>query len=96
LTTELPTDSQTLAFTEAEPRELLTDQQLSVLLSCGDLCDTTDQPVVDVSFYEQDWWDRDRSWPKSLVEAKAALAARVADPSAPDQDATAYDGLEMD
>lgn len=39
-------------------------------------------------------WDHGREEPKSLDDAREALAARVADPAAPDDDASAYDELE--
>jgi hypothetical protein len=47
----------------------------------------------------QEWngrgWDAGRQPPKTLEEAKAALAARIADPNAPDDEsvAGAYDHL---
>lgn len=39
--------------------------------------------------YEADGWDTDRLGPKSVGEARAALAARIADPTAPDTEAEA-------
>ncbi|MGH3989312.1 MAG: hypothetical protein ACRDTZ_18680 [Pseudonocardiaceae bacterium] len=41
----------------------------------------------------EDGWDTERENPKTLEQARAALAARIADPTAPDTDAHsgAYD-----
>ena len=47
-----------------------------------------------VDEYEAEGWDAERSGPKTLDEAREILAARIADPSAPETDAEAgaYDG----
>jgi hypothetical protein len=45
---------------------------------------------------EWEGWDTDRQSPKTVAEAQAALAGRIADPDAPDTEAVAgaYDDLE--
>jgi hypothetical protein len=84
-------DSQSEAFREAAPDELVTDEQIEAMLRSGELIDGTGAPRVSIDDYEFLRWDAARVGPKTLDEARAALAARVDDPSAPDNDPHAYD-----
>jgi hypothetical protein len=54
------------------------------------------RPIAGPEEWEQTGWDTGREPPKTVGEAKAALAARIADPTAPDDEsmAGAYDDLE--
>lgn len=55
-----------------------------------------DTPIRPPEEWEVEEWDRGRETPKTVAEARAALAARIADPRAPDGDETAgaYDDME--
>lgn len=63
---------------------------------CDVYPDGDDRPIRAPEDYEADGWDYGRESPKTVAEAKAALAARIDDPSAPDDEtvAGAYDHLE--
>jgi hypothetical protein len=56
--------------------------------------DTT--PIKTPQEWDAEGWDADRQQPKTLDEARAALAARIAARNAPDTDADAgaYDALD--
>lgn len=86
-------DPQAEAFHAAHPDDLAGDELLAEMLRDGLLVDTTDEPIVPVESHEAAHWDRERQGPKSVEQARDALASRVADPAAPDGDATAYDDL---
>ena len=53
-------------------------------------------PIKTPEEWNAEGWDAGRQDPKTLDEARAGLAARIADPRAPDTEAEsgAYDGLE--
>jgi hypothetical protein len=53
----------------------------------------SDAPPMPPEYHEATQWDAGREGPKTLETAKLALAQRVADPRAPDTDASAYDDL---
>jgi len=63
---------------------------------CDIYPDGDERPIRTPEEFEADNWDSARQAPKTLDEAKAALAARIADPDAPDDEsvAHAYDHLE--
>jgi hypothetical protein len=93
--TSHPSDPQSRAFRDATDADRW-DGDLSALDA------RVHQPIADVGEiglpddYEQGLgWDRDREPPKTLEEAREALAARIADPAAPDteDEADAYDYL---
>lgn len=86
-------DPQSAAFRDAAPAELVDDGAMAAMLEQGLLVDTTHAPIKPVEQWEAEQWDAERIGPKSPEEARAALAARVADPAAPDTDATLYDHL---
>jgi hypothetical protein len=89
-------DAQTRAFTDATPEELVSDGAQALL------ADSLRHPASDNPYVHSpaDWdaagWDDEREGPGTLEHAKAALAARIADPAAPDgpEVAGAYDQLE--
>lgn len=89
-------DRQSAAFREATPADRVLDDQL--LDHAEAVHHPLDDPAVlrSVDDYEADEWDAERIGPKSAEDARRELAARIADPSAPDGDdvAGAYDGLE--
>lgn len=66
------------------------------LAVCDVYPDGDERPIRTPEEWEADGWDAGREGPKSLAEAKAALAARIADPAAPDDEsvAGAYDDLD--
>jgi hypothetical protein len=87
-------DPQRAAYTDADETDWA--HQATLLEGCvvhepGDLTD-----VREPDEWHAEGWDANRQPPKTLDEAKAALAARVADPDAPDtvDHLHAYDDLE--
>lgn len=86
-------DLQAEAFRNADPADFTTDDEIADMLARGELADTTSAPTRTPDEWEEQRWDAERSAPKTLDEARAALQARVEDPAAPDTDATLYDGL---
>lgn len=86
-------DRQHAVFADADPADLVTDDAVAAMYDSGELRDTTAGTVIPVEEHEAAEWDADRTGAKTPEEAAQALAARVADPSAPDTDAAAYDGL---
>lgn len=89
-------DPQADAFRAASEEDWVTDEDLAIMATRGELVVTTDAPVVSVAEYEAREWDagRDPSGPKTLEEAKEALRIRIADPRSPDWDSTVYDDLD--
>lgn len=101
----MPTDRQSRAFRDARPEDRVLDDDLLAFaeavhhppadgLPLGDLIAEIKLPQA----WEAENWDAGREGPKSVAEAREALAARIADPLAPDGDevAGAYDDLEDD
>jgi hypothetical protein len=88
-------DLQSEAFRGAETLDLVGDEELAALIASGALANTTDAPVTSVESYEAQNWDADREGSKTIAEARLCLAERVANPAAPDRDASAYDELEL-
>jgi len=89
-------DAQSAAFREAGPADRVRDHDIhhhaeAQHAPLGDLGEI--QLPED---YEAGRWDAGRVGPKSLDDARAQLAARIDDPSAPDgaEVAGAYDDLE--
>ena len=77
------TDAQSRAFRDATPDEwqesTLADNEHGTL---DDL--DPDGARRSVEEYEAAGWDAERTGPKTVDEARESLAARIADPSAPD------------
>jgi hypothetical protein len=63
---------------------------------CDVFPDGDERPIMTPEIYEANNWDDGREGPKTLDDAKAALLARIADPTAPDDEsaAGAYDDLD--
>ncbi len=76
-------DRQSLAYRDAGPADWWTLDDLPVVQG----------PIRSVEDWEADDWDIGRLGSKSLALAKGALALRVLDPTAPDDDPHAYDDL---
>jgi hypothetical protein len=93
-----PDDAQRCAFTEAGPPDWAAEADLldSAVLHQPD--DPDAPPIRTPEEWNDEGWDDDRDGPKSIDEARAALAARIGDPHAPDTAAVAgaYDELEDD
>jgi hypothetical protein len=92
--TESEDDAQRRAFTDSGPTDWA---------AAGDdfhvFVHDPDDPAAPIRTPEEwnaDSWDEDRQGAKSLDDARAALADRIADPHAPDTAAVAgaYDELE--
>lgn len=87
-------DTQAEAFRHAGPEDWIDDDELGRWHERGSLVTVTGQPVRTPEDFEGQGWDEGRVGIPSLDEAKAALAARVESPQAPDDDASAYDHLD--
>lgn len=89
-------DPQSAAFREATEVDCW-DGDVEALIAAGG---RRHEPLADAGHivgpdeYEAAGWDDGREPPKSISEARAALRARITDPTAPDGDAErhAYDG----
>lgn len=90
---DTPTDRQSLAFRDATAADWMGTEDLS---ECDVYADDDPRPIRTPEEYEAEQWDAGRETPKSLAEAKDALAERIANPDAPDGDevAHAYDHVE--
>lgn len=92
-----PDDPQSRAFREATDADHW-DGDLGALIERHGA--VVHDPVTSINDipgpddYEREAWDAGRDGPKTIHEARGALAARIADPTAPDTDleAGAYDG----
>jgi hypothetical protein len=88
-------DRQTAAYRDMAATDVVTDDDILRMIEDGELMPAPDdEPIRSPDEWRATGWDEGREPPKTLAEARAALAARVADPAAPDTDATAYDDLE--
>jgi hypothetical protein len=93
-------DPQSWAFREATESDAWDGNIVNLLAEGG----AYHEPITDLTqlrlpeHHEADGWDAGREAPKTVVEAREALAARIADPSAPDAEdhAGAYDDLDND
>jgi hypothetical protein len=86
-------DAQRRAYTEAGPDDWAAQTVGAVVHRPGD----PDAPAVKTpEEWDAERWDAEREGPKTLGEARAALAGRIADPRAPDTEAAsgAYDEPE--
>jgi hypothetical protein len=94
-----PTDPQSRAFRDASDADYWRDDIDSLVQLEGAVYHA---PISDISQirlpadYEAKEWDKGRDKPKSVTEARDALAHRIPDSSAPDTDAeaAAYDDLK--
>lgn len=92
-------DPQSWAFREATEADSW-DGDLAAITGSGEAAYR--EPITDLGHvtlpedYEAAGWDEGREQPKDIREARAALHARIDDPSAPDTEAErgAYDNLE--
>ncbi len=92
------TDPQSRIFHESTPDEWDETTLLDKPDGTLDDLEPDDATRKTVDDHEADGWDAERAGPKSLEQARENLAARIADPSAPDTDGeyTAYDELDPD
>lgn len=90
--TDFEDDAQRRAFTEAGESDWAAQAKLLKYAVVHD--PDSSEPIVPPEAWDAADWDSQRQPPKTLVEAQAALAGRVADLDAPDADSTAYDQLE--
>jgi hypothetical protein len=79
-------DLQSIAFREAGPDDWAVDVPTE---ESSGVPRTPDE-------WDNDGWDAEAAGPKTLEQARTALAERVASSEAPDDDATAYDDLDDD
>ncbi len=88
-------DAQRRAFTDARTEDW---RAIPPLGTIHEPDDPAAAPIRTPEEWDAAGWDADRDGPKEVDEARAALAARIANPHAPDTAAVAgaYDGLEDD
>lgn len=91
-----PDDAQRSAFTGASPDDWAAEADLLADAVVHEPNEPHAEPIRTPEEWDATRWDEDRDGPKSIDEAREALAARIADPTAPDTEAVAgaYDGLE--
>lgn len=88
-----PTDPQSRAFREATDADHWDDDVNTLIAEHGA---EYHDPISDLSQvrmpedYETAEWDTGRETPKTVAEAREALARRIADPEAPDTEAEAH------
>lgn len=82
-----PSDPQSRAYREAGPGDRW-DGDLQAIGARVSQADDVSAVVLPED-YEDTGWDTGRVGPKSLEEAREALASRIADPHAPDSEAEA-------
>lgn len=88
-------DSQGRAFREMEPLDRYGDIELGAHAEAEHPPATSLDGIKLPDEYEAELWDAGRETPKTLDEARQALASRIADPAAPDDESVrgAYDSL---
>jgi hypothetical protein len=87
-----PSDPQSRAFREATEADHWDDDVNALIEQEGAVYHDEATSVDEVpgpDSYEADGWDVDRDGPKTIGEARVALADRIANPEAPDTDAEA-------
>jgi hypothetical protein len=86
-------DAQSRAYREMYPHERYGDIELAAHAEAEHAPATSLDGIRLPDDYEAELWDAGREGPKTVDEARDALAARIADPNAPDSDevAGAYD-----
>jgi hypothetical protein len=91
-----PSDRQSRAFREAEPGDRWDGDILGLGARVHMPADSLDRLALPEHYETGRGWDQHRQPPKTLSEARAQLAERIADPGAPDSedDAGAYDDLD--
>lgn len=92
-------DAQSLAFRNATEVARVSDDELrqhTAVVHPPLYSGQATKPLELPEDYEAKDWDAERIGPKSLAEARQALAERIADPVAPDgpEVEVAYDGLD--
>lgn len=91
-----PPDAHGRLYREMFPHERYSDMELPAHAEQAHPAAASLDGIRLPDDYEADMWDVGRGEPKTVDEARAALAARIADPNAPDGDeaAGAYDNEE--
>jgi hypothetical protein len=86
-----PVDRQAVAYRDAQPSDWATD----AILAGAVVHEPGTGPERTPAEWDTAGWDTGRMEPKTVTEAQALLAARIADPEAPDDHtvAGAYDQL---
>lgn len=84
-------DAQSRAFREASAEDLVTDEQMMMMIEHGELlAPNPDDPIVSPDGWNTIRWDEGRQDPKSMEEAQSVLRNRA---EATHEDPTAYDDL---
>lgn len=96
MTTPYQPDNHGRAFREMEALDRYGDIELGAHAEAEHPAATSLDGIKLPDDYEAELWDAGRGEPKTLDEAREALAARIADPAAPDDESVrgAYDNVE--
>lgn len=91
-----PNDPQRAAFADSEESDWARSAELMEGAVVHEPGDPEAPPIKSPQEWDAEGWDAERQPPKTIEESRAALAARIADPDAPDTEAHAgaYDALE--
>lgn len=84
-----PSDRQSQAFREAGPADRWDGDVLALGARVHMPVDSVEHLVLPEHYEQGRGWDQHREPPKTLEQARAMLAERIADPRAPDSDAEA-------
>ena len=89
-------DPQAAAFRNSTVADWIDDERMQAMFATGELTrwePDDPAPIRRPEQWEADGWDSDREPARTPAQAREALAARIADPAAPDSEAesNAYD-----
>jgi hypothetical protein len=89
-------DRQKAAFIKATESDWTRQTELLQGTVVHEPDDPDAEPIREPEEWHAQGWDAEREPPKTIAQAREALAARIADTNAPDTDAVAnaYDDLE--
>jgi hypothetical protein len=89
-------DRQKAAFIESTESDWIRQTELLQGTVVHEPDDPDAEPIREPEEWHAQGWDAEREPPKTITQAREALAARIADTNAPDTDAVAnaYDDLE--
>ncbi len=83
-------DPQAAAFRNSTVVDWIDDERMQAMIATGELTHRAPDdpaPIRRPEQWEADGWDRDGEPAKTPAQAREVLAARIADPAAPDSEA---------
>jgi hypothetical protein len=79
-----PNDPQHAAFADSDESDWAKSEELLAGAIVHEPDDPGDTPVRTPEEWDEEGWDAERQPPKTIEDARQALAGRIADPEAPD------------